>query len=203
MISKLYLAANYVGLLRGHLQIVGLDGSSLWEVEVQAPEPGGPWEVRGLEPDLRDHTAGPYYGDFGFYGRVEMDLGARDANDVWGILQQAGVDFDAADLTYLFFTQNSNTFAYSMLRCVGIDASSYYTALDADGAWGLSYPGDYDARDLVRFTIDGTSGDDFADVQANALDSASGVVITLAGEGTLTFTGVTLAQLNADDFIFS
>ena len=45
--------------------------------------------------------------------------------------------------------------------------------------------------------------DDFTDVQANAVDTAAGVVISLAGEGTLTFTGVTLAQLNADDFIFS
>ncbi len=44
---------------------------------------------------------------------------------------------------------------------------------------------------------------DFADVQANAVDTAAGVAISLAGEGTLTFTGVTLAQFNADDFIFS
>ena len=55
--------------------------------------------------------------------------------------------------------------------------------------------------DRVWFT--GLGFDDFADVQANALDTAGGVVITLAGEGTLTFTGITLAQLNADDFIFS
>ena len=54
-----------------------------------------------------------------------------------------------------------------------------------------------------RVWLTGVGFDDFADVQANAVDTAAGVVITLAGEGTLTFTGVTLAQLNADDFIFS
>jgi hypothetical protein len=40
-------------------------------------------------------------------------------------------------------------------------------------------------------------------VQADTVDTAAGVVISLASEGTLTFTGIALAQLNADDFIFS
>ncbi len=53
-----------------------------------------------------------------------------------------------------------------------------------------------------RAWLTGVGFDDFADVLANAVDTAAGVLITLAGEGTLTFTGVTLAQFNADDFIF-
>jgi Ca2+-binding RTX toxin-like protein len=37
----------------------------------------------------------------------------------------------------------------------------------------------------------------------HAQDSAAGAVITVDGHGSLTLTGVTLAQLHADDFIFS
>lgn len=43
----------------------------------------------------------------------------------------------------------------------------------------------------------------YADVVANSSNSAAGVVINLAGQGTLTLAGVTLGQLNADDFLFS
>lgn len=45
--------------------------------------------------------------------------------------------------------------------------------------------------------------DDFSDIVANSIDTSGGVVITVGGEGSLTLTGVTLASLNADDFIFS
>ena len=34
-------------------------------------------------------------------------------------------------------------------------------------------------------------------------DSSAGAVITIVDHGTITLTGVTVAQLNADDFIFS
>jgi Ca2+-binding RTX toxin-like protein len=54
-----------------------------------------------------------------------------------------------------------------------------------------------------RVWLTGLGFDDFDDVLDNAVDTVDGVVITIAGEGTLTFTGVKLAQLNADDFIFS
>lgn len=162
MITQLYLAGNYVAALRGHLQIVGIEGSSQWEVEVQSSP--GVWDVRGLDPNLQDHTAGSHYGEFGFYGRAALDLEDRDASDVWGLLQQAGVSFDAAQLEYTNFAiypQNSNTFAYSMLLSVGIDASEYYGQIQADGGWGLSFPGDWDARDLVTFRISGTTGIDW------------------------------------------
>jgi hypothetical protein len=43
----------------------------------------------------------------------------------------------------------------------------------------------------------------YADVLANATNTAAGVVINLAGQGTLTLAGVTIAQLNADDFLFN
>jgi hypothetical protein len=54
-----------------------------------------------------------------------------------------------------------------------------------------------------RVWLTGLGFDNFADVQADTVDTAAGVMITLAGEGTLTFSSITLAQLSADDFIFS
>lgn len=42
----------------------------------------------------------------------------------------------------------------------------------------------------------------YADVLAHAANSAAGVVIAVAGQGMLTLSGITLAQLNADDFLF-
>lgn len=42
----------------------------------------------------------------------------------------------------------------------------------------------------------------YADVLSHAVDSAAGVVISVAGQGSLTLAGISLAQLNADDFLF-
>jgi Ca2+-binding RTX toxin-like protein len=53
-----------------------------------------------------------------------------------------------------------------------------------------------------RVWLQGLSMSSFANVLANAQNTAGGVVITLAGQGTLTLAGITIAQLNADDFLF-
>lgn len=53
-----------------------------------------------------------------------------------------------------------------------------------------------------RVWLQGTGLNTYADVLANAVNTAAGVLITAAGQGTLTLSGITLAQLNADDFLF-
>jgi Ca2+-binding RTX toxin-like protein len=55
--------------------------------------------------------------------------------------------------------------------------------------------------DRIWFQSNGTINP--ATASWHALDSAAGAVITVDGHGSLTLTGVTLAQLQADDFIFS
>ena len=57
------------------------------------------------------------------------------------------------------------------------------------------------ASDVIRFTTDVFA--DFAAVMAAATDGPGGVVITASGGRTVTLTGVTKAQLSADDFQFS
>jgi Ca2+-binding RTX toxin-like protein len=54
-----------------------------------------------------------------------------------------------------------------------------------------------------RTWFQGVGLNSYADVLANAVDTAAGVVITAGAQGTLTLSGVTLAQLNADDFLFN
>ncbi len=54
-----------------------------------------------------------------------------------------------------------------------------------------------------RAWLQGVGFVSYADVLANAVDTAAGVVINLAGQGTLTLGGIKIAQLNADDFLFA
>ena len=53
-----------------------------------------------------------------------------------------------------------------------------------------------------RIWLQGTGLSSFADVLAHAQDMGGTTVITVDGHGTLVLSGVGLAQLAADDFIF-
>ena len=72
------------------------------------------------------------------------------------------------------------------------------------GAFGQDTVTDFYAAagvsDMIRFSTDVFA--DFAAVMAAAADTAGGVVITASGGRRVTLTGVTKAQLSADDFEF-
>ena len=53
-----------------------------------------------------------------------------------------------------------------------------------------------------RVWITNTDIHSFADVLSHSVDSAAGVVFTISTQDSITFTGLTVAQLHADDFIF-
>jgi hypothetical protein len=53
-----------------------------------------------------------------------------------------------------------------------------------------------------RIWLKGVGFDDFGDVLANAIDTATGAVINIAGHGSIALAGVAVSQLHADDFIF-
>lgn len=153
MITSLRLAANGVGGFGpfGHLQFVGVSGSSLYEIEVQ-PGDDGLWSVEGIDVD-RDHIANtPGYGSSFTYGSVDLELGDRDANDVWTLLHQIGEDIQSVGLDYDVFFQNSNTFVYSTLLAIGTSAP-FPSSLIINALW--------DVRDRITFTISGTEGVDW------------------------------------------
>ncbi len=62
--QKLYLSGNQIGpSMWEHLQIVGFDGSDLFETEAQAPWPGGvAWDINnsGYRPHNSQTT--PHFG---------------------------------------------------------------------------------------------------------------------------------------------
>ncbi len=53
-----------------------------------------------------------------------------------------------------------------------------------------------------RIWITNTSIQSFADVLSHSVNSAGGVVFTVSAEDRITFSGITVAQLVADDFLF-
>jgi Ca2+-binding RTX toxin-like protein len=73
-----------------------------------------------------------------------------------------------------------------------------------DGVFGNDTITDFwaGATRTDRIWLTNTGFDDFGDVLANATNSAAGAVIHIADHGDITLTGVTVAQLHADDFIF-
>ena len=54
-----------------------------------------------------------------------------------------------------------------------------------------------------RIWLKGVDVTDFTDADWSIADSAAGAIITIVGQGSLTLTGVTVAQLHIDDFIFA
>lgn len=53
--------------------------------------------------------------------QVEIDLGGRDAEDVWEIMVQQANNINDEELTYDSATQNSNSVVASVLAAIGID----------------------------------------------------------------------------------
>ena len=53
-----------------------------------------------------------------------------------------------------------------------------------------------------RVWLTNTDIHSFSDVQSHVVDTAAGLVLTINGTDSITFTGITMAQLNVDDFIF-
>ena len=72
-----------------------------------------------------------------------------------------------------------------------------------DGAFGNDTITDFaaGAGRTDRVWLTGTGLADFADVLAHAADVSGNAVITIGGFGSITFTGVSVASLQADDFI--
>jgi Ca2+-binding RTX toxin-like protein len=57
------------------------------------------------------------------------------------------------------------------------------------------------AGDVIQ--LKGLGFDDFNDVMANTVNTATGCVITVTGYGKITLDGVSASQLHADDFLFA
>ena len=162
--SELRLAGNFITLSGpldyGHLQVVYVNGSSQKEIEVQS---GLKWRY----PNIRDHTsptATPNYGIKGQYSSVEIDLDGRSVESVWQILQQVHSQFTryGTDIDYEL-NKNSNSYATTILKIVGIDIRDYVDA--ATPAKVNTFPGlGKDVlsiqEDAINLTLQGSAGND-------------------------------------------
>jgi hypothetical protein len=124
----------------GHLQLVWTEGSTIYEIEVQAPQnltASGPWgfESPTRQHDLFENTNG--YGQTGFYDSVMVSAGIQSEAEIWSIASQIAHQYRAASFLnpsgvpqYSTFSYNSNSFVNSILSAVGIDLSTHLIQLD-------------------------------------------------------------------------
>lgn len=116
-----------------------------------------------------------------FPNTVELDLGGRDAEDVWTVLTAHVLNIERADpddVDYEALLQNSNSAAASLLALVGIDYADYEASLQVFGQ-GLVSADNYLDFD---FSIDGTDGDD---IIITSPDSPHGFLLLEEGDQTI------------------
>ncbi len=116
----------------------------------------------------------------------QIDLGPRQAADVWALAIQATNAIDAAGLTYELTTQNSNSFINSLFLSLGLDINTDLPSADPPNDT-LGFVGvTTDIRDKVTFNIAGTSGDDwfFSGAKNDILYGGAGNDIYCGGGGS-------------------
>lgn len=197
----------------GHLQVVRVDGASEKEIEVQAPfwltiPFGGKWQY----PDIRDHTNLKYtqhYGEspdlYAASGAFDLSVSdpsigthARTADNVWDTLGKVHAEFDAkgGGIDYNAY-QNSNSYATSILKVVGIDIDKYVgaaTPTEVENLPGLGLDILQSDKYAIPLALSGTGGTDYirtgvkndvirGEAGADLLYGGGGVDIVRGGEG--------------------
>lgn len=116
----------------GHLQLVFEASGNLVEMEVQAP--GAVFAGNFVYEEIDDHTSSENTSNYdveGEYQWIELDLDERPADAVWDILLQIHSQFQAQGTNIDYdLNQNSNTYAVTLMRMVGIEDIAFYV----DGA---------------------------------------------------------------------
>jgi Ca2+-binding RTX toxin-like protein len=137
----------------GHLQLVREINGDLDEIEVQAPSGqdvsnpfNGNWvfELANEDHTLYSNTYG--YGNSDFYSWVSLDIGDRNADDIWSIFEQVHAQYLSSavrpEYNILF---NSNSYANTLLSVIGMSAGAYTGSLNITWSNGplqfYGYPG--------------------------------------------------------------
>ncbi len=117
-------------------------------------------------------------------GIQELDLGERDADDVWSLLLQHAENIEDEGISYDTLTQNSNSTIVSLLQIIGLDPAASLPQSN------LSVPG---IGNLLVFDYRLTGGDGF-DVMSglaghDSFDGAGGEDVLEGGSGSDTLVG--------------
>lgn len=90
-------------------------------------------------------------------GQIQIDLGARSAADVWGIMQQIASQAQGAALTYDADSQNSNSLISAVLHGIGVDVYNNFPYPSNTSAFSIVAEGN-----MLNYAraIGGTGGKD-------------------------------------------
>ncbi|MFC2970459.1 calcium-binding protein [Acidimangrovimonas pyrenivorans] len=95
--------------------------------------------------------------DRDLYGSRVLDLGPRDAADVWDVMRQQAREIGDRQVPFQTFLQNSNSFVASLLHVIGTDIADVLPDQpDADD----DYPGTDNILDSFGFNLTGTTAGD-------------------------------------------
>ena len=137
------------------------------------------------------------------FGQKMLDLGNRNAEDVWHVMTQYANNIQSAAVSYDSLTQNSNSVIASMLYLVGIDLNDFIpanttaTQLFAMENLLLDVVRDIGGSNNNDFIIGGDNGDILAGEGGNDTLDGRGGDDTLAGNAG----DDTILGSNGDDFI--
>ncbi|WP_170431713.1 calcium-binding protein [Ruegeria arenilitoris] len=203
--SNLKLSANYIentgahGFHWGHLQIV----YGTQEIEVQSPPSIQNWNglTNFTYPVVRPHAAHTDgIGTDGKYESVNVDIGDRDAGDVWDILVQVHEQFVDRHPNFLYgLGQNSNSYVNTLLWMVGIDVQDHITEVRPENVIGPD-PDEYNVQLASEIFGPPIFGDPdfwtyFPGVDRNVLTDGYGLT------GSLVFSLEDLAGTEGNDFL--
>ncbi len=142
--TQITLAANYIlfgplvsiGGNYGHLQLVnGASGGNRDEIEVQARE-GIEFFFFSLPKKVQTNTSN--YGDPDQWVEVAIDIGDRDAANVWELLDRINRAFVSGNPDYQYgLGQNSNSYINTLLWMIGIDLDGYLSAVRPPDVTGM------------------------------------------------------------------
>ncbi len=194
MAVSLQLAGNLISGTElfggaGHLQVVLSTDDGAIEIEVQSPDflgiTGGDWVYH-----LRDHTAAsntPFFGDATRYAAVEL-LSGDAATAAWSILLQTHEQMEAFSPNYEYnlLSQNSNSYANSILSVIGVDLDSVIAGATPSyfDSGSLGFPGD-ELNVLTSSNIDVSNPGSFVRDLALAGGGLGDVIHTGAGNDEL------------------
>ena len=140
-----YTTSSVAGVNVGHLYLIYTNDIGQEFTIRGGPSPGthpllGDLTVEigaaftSFNPDWRPNTAQA----LADRGSTVLDLGGREAAEVWASMLQRAAQIESAGVRYGGNTQNSNTTIASILDSVGIDINSYLPpANGVDAWWGI------------------------------------------------------------------
>ncbi len=163
-ILPLKSSAKYPISLSGHLVLVFKDNDGAEYIINAGPAnesyPYGQIELRQAGDPLKNrfNVVDGSKVNAAWRGSTKIDLGKRDAGDVWDILVQHAENIDNANLRYKALSTNSNSVIGSVLDVVGINIRDFLPnprGVMLAGFVGKSKPLNFD------YSLVGTDGDDF------------------------------------------